>query len=188
MTPRSSRHNKPVFYERRPKSRADCNRQDVWKKGRKGDETTYKEILEDWEEEFFREMIAFHTGTRGILNPYMWPIKRFDDDSIAYFRKGDFHRYVNSIFTDVAKARKVHNEYLRERNRRKKEFQNWLALEMDRGRWRDSDCVQKKTFDLSLPKNTWRRIRELAEQSDKSVDQVVSIIVEATANRFADLE
>ena len=145
----------------------------------------WRRLLEDWEVPYFNKMVSYSEDR----NAYDWNAGRYDDSDIVFYRKGKFRDLKGGRFDPPKECYKVYQDYLRERARRKEEFDKWLELEMNRNRDRDEiDCVQTKTFKITLPRKTWRRIRELAKQYGKTVDQVVSIIVEATAKRFADCE
>ena len=83
----------------------------------------YKEILEDWETMFFHMLACFDESRNDV----------FDHDDIVHDRREHCRRHTK---TDE-RLLEVYEEYLRERNRRKEEFDKWLELEMNRNRDRN---------------------------------------------------
>ena len=108
----------------------------------------------------------------------MFTVRIYAPFEKVFHKKSAFRRLFDEIYSTTP----------RERKRRKEDFDNWLELEMNRGRWGRPEVFQTKTFDITLPEKTWQRIEELAKKYGMNVKLFISIIVEATANRFADLD
>lgn len=143
-------------------------------------------ILESWEAPYFRDMVHYCENRDDVYDEYLFPISRFDDSDIVNYRKGNFREWKGYDKKGPCEAR--YNEYLAERERRKKEFDEWFNKEMNRDR--DWFRVDMETGEIvhTLPKDTWKKIRKLGKRYNKSVKQVLDTCIEMLLNRFDKLE